>query len=463
MSEFLYSKNEKLYMKLLLYLIRLTLDFMFMYIVHREYMNISMLSIGYKTGAYAFATEPSKIIISYIVTIWFVENVVGKIIDSDKPHELIILALLCISILPNCTLFAFSNVEWHFFLLFVLFWSWLLFIVAQFCKDESSIPRRVSKRKGLTTRTGRGIFWGIAAIFIMGSIVLSYLYHGRLYVNLSLEDTDVYAARVLARGAFGIITNYFRNNAMYVVVPLLTNIFLLKRKYICFCISIFTLILLFSVDSQKAVLMLAIVSLMASIVMKKKISKLIVLSILGVNIIVILLYLFNNNMIFVDYLVKRIYFLPAILGRCHYVYVNENGYVFPMSSILQKIGIITNYEYNELPLPYALGKVFFGSSSISANTGGFGGAYAYGWVGLLVIPIVYAYLFRALNKVTANIEAKYYISFIVVMTYVITGATITSVIVVYGYLLGLLMFYIMAYTDIFRKVTIIRFIRRRTK
>ena len=110
---------------------------------------------------------------------------------------------------------------------------------------------------------------------------------------------------------------------------------------------------------------------------------------------------------------------------------------------------IQNYEYAEISLPFMIGRYYFGSVSISANTGAFAGAYAYGLLSLFITPLAYAFLFRLLNKFTRNIEVNYYIPFILVTIFVIEGATIPSVLSVYGYITGLILLYLMNNTCLF--------------
>lgn len=458
-----YSKAEKQKIGTEMFLFRITLDIMYFWILQREYNNISILSLGYSRNAFSFATDPLRIIISYAITILFIIFALNKIVSSDKPHELLMIALLMISIFPNLSMFAYSDIEWMFLVYVSLFWIWFIIIVSYISHRSVREEEKLRNDPRLSKESSEILFWIIAIVFIVGSVVLSYAYYGRFYINLSFNSEDVYSSRLEARGAFSTITNYFRNNAMYVVIPLLANAFLIKKRYLLFASSVFVLILLFSVDSQKAVLMLAFVSMIAALFINKKICKTIVTGLLAVNVFVIAFYLIANNVLIIDYLVKRIYFLPAIIGRCHYEYVNSHDNVLFFSSLLQNIGVVSNYAYKEMALPFLIGRHYFGSGSISANTGGFAGAYVYGWIGMVFIPIIYAFLLKTLDGVTENIEPKYYIAFIVVGTFAINGATLTSVMFVYGFIVGLILLSIMNTAEVFERVDPVRIIFGRRK
>lgn len=453
MHDAFYSRKDKQLMALLLLLFRLTLDFMYIYIIQKEYNNINILSMGYANGAFSFHYDAGRIAYSFFASFLFIELLVRCIIRHDKPHELICVGLLGISILPNMVMFAYSNIEWRFILLLTIFWIWFYTIVILMNKKDEDIIDRGEQKSGsigiFSKKTAWYLFWIIVLAFIFGSIVLSYRYYGGFHINLSFADNDVYELRLSARGSFGTFLNYFRNNAMYVIIPLIANIFLIKRKYGLFGISFIVLLLLFSVDSQKAVLMLAILSFGVAHIIKNKISNTLIRGLLFANLFVILFYLITGNLLLIEYLVKRIYFLPAIIGRCYYEYVTTNGNMVLLSSFLQGIGAIKNYVYADVSLPFLIGKYYFGSVSISANTGGFAGAYAYGILSLFITPLAYGFLFRLLDKVTILVEAKFYIPFIMVTVYVIVGSTISSVLLVYGYIIGIIMLYIMNNTDDF--------------
>ena len=453
MQEISYNKRDKQLLVIVLFLFRLTLDFMYLYIIQKKYVNMGILEMGYSKEAFSFNYDIGRILYSFVACIFFIEILTKFVIRQDKPHELLCVGLVSISLLPNLVMFAYSNIEWRFIFLQSLFWLWFLVIVVWTNKnDEDAIDRDIEENNTLrmfSKQSAIVFFWILSILFIIGSVILSFRYYGGFNISLSFADKDVYECRLAARDSFGTIINYFRNNAMYVVVPLIANIFLINHKYGLFTGCLIVLLLLFSVDSQKAVLMLALLSFFVSLSIKNLISKMLIKGLLFINLFVILIYLATGNLLLIDYLVKRVYFLPAIIGRCYYEYVTSNGNIVLFSSLFQEMNVIQNYEYAEISLPFMIGRYYFGSVAISANTGAFAGAYAYGLLSLIITPLAYAFLFRLLNKFTRNIGAKYYMPFILVTIFVIEGATIPSVLSVYGYITGLILLYLMNNTYLF--------------
>lgn len=454
MFENTYSNYERILMRFGLFTFRITLDFMYMYILKKEYINIPLLLSGYERGAFTFSVTPTRIIMSYLLTLLFIEFVMRFIVRNDRPHELICISLLAISVFPNLTMFSYSEIEWGFVLWLTLFWIACFAIMHLFMKKPAnSIETKLwSKLHFLSDKKiAQYIFWIIVLLFVVGSIAFAYFFHGRFYINLSFNPEDVYESRLSARGTIGTVFNYFRNTSMYTIIPILLNAFLRKKKYGLFGICLLTLLLLYSIDSQKAVLMLAVVSIIGAFIVNKKAAKTIIMGFLFVNVFVILFYLATGNLLLIDYLVKRIYFIPAIISKCYYEYIGIHGNLVFLSSFFQSMNLISNYAYKELSLPFQIGKYYFGSSSISANTGGFAGAYAYGVIGMIIVPIVYGYLFKLLDRLYPSMEIKYYFPFIVISAYTIVGTTLPSVILVYGLVIGLFLLYVMNNSGLFER------------
>ena len=446
MTDCVYTQKDKILLRGCLLLFRITLDFMYFYIIQNEYSNILLFALGYRTGAFTFSIDFLKLFFSYILTFFFIEIHLSLCVRNDRAHELICTGLLAISLLPNLSMFAYSDAGWDFVMWLSMFWIFFYILTYFFTRR---IPLNKNRniiylyKRFFTKKSARSAFKYISLLFVLGSVLFCYKFHGGFYIHIDFHNDYVYKSRMYARHSLPQIANYFRNTAMYVVFPLLANIYLIKKKYLPFCMSLLILALLFSVDSQKAVLMLPLVSLIGSLIIKRKVSLTIVQGLLATNIFVIIFYSLTRNLLFVEFLIKRIYFIPAIISSCYFDTVNENGYILFMTSLLKKYGMLNEYTYINRSLPYFVGSTYFGSHNISANTGGFAAAYAYGPIVMFAIILCYASLFRLLDKYTTNIDIKYYFAFIVAMIFVIEGASIISVTIVYGYLFGLFMLYIM--------------------
>lgn len=455
--EKVYLKKDKREIYTVLVLLKISFDVIYWFIIQNTYSDILILERAYQRNAFSFEANFLKYIISWLVSLVMIHLITKYVIKKDKPHEMLIITLFVISFLPNISLFALSDLEWSFFFWQLFFWSWFICFQQVFIKFKYfAFPHFGNAKNKINSKTAGVFLFGFALCFLIGSIYLAYKYYGKIYIDLALNTENVYDSRLSARGAFGTLTNYFRNNAMYVVLPMIAVCFWVMKRYLCFAAGLVAIGIVYSIDSQKAVLFLTFVSICAATIVRKKVCKLILKGILYVNVLTSILYGFTKSLTLVDYLFKRIYFLPAIIGHCHFEYVNTHQHVVFMSSLLSKLNIIKNYEYAKLGLPFVIGENYFGSHTISANTGAFAGAYDYGLIGLILIPVIYSILFKMLDDVCENIKPNYYMTIIVVMSFVIEGATLPSVILVYGFLVALLMLYLMRCTNSFRQINKIR-------
>lgn len=432
------TKIEKLKFYFFIIIFKVTLDYIFHFIIEHEVDRILILSRVYRRDGFSFDFEPLKYLLGWIIYLLVVIFSKKKIIkDTNKAHELMILGLIMVSLAPSLTLFGLSNLSYNFIFLQIIFWFLLLGYTYLFC-----IKFRLSRIKYFQ-KLNNNWFYLIVSLYIIGSVIFIKKYSG-FRINLQLGIDEVYSARLMMR-QMGIPTfvNYFRNNAMYVIVPLTSVIFFKKNKKILFIFTLLLQLFLFSVDMQKTAFFLFVVSILGSRYLKKN-SILRVPSVLTVlNIVSIFIYHLSGNLFLIENIAKRLYFLPSIISNCYYLYFSKNSFVVPFSSLFIKLGIISNYSYSKLQLPFAIGERYFGSHDISANTGLVGAAYSYSIIGILVIPLIYAILFKWLNKVTEKLHISWYISFLIIQIYVIINANIFSVITVYGYILGIFVLYLM--------------------
>lgn len=428
----------------MLLLIKLTFDYIYYFILRYDYGKIELLKRGFNRGAFQFNFNFLIYLITTIISLFFIYFFSKYVANDNKTSTVLFSVLFLIGYFPCVTLMAFSSYSWSYLIYFHLYWLWFMYI---FVKIKKIRLKTIVSNKIFNKKNSKILFYLITSIFILISVGLAYKYYGKIYIEISFSNDNVYENRLAARGAFGTISNIVRNNCMYAVFPIVIVYLFNKKKISQFIVILFAIFIVYSVDSQKASMLIVMASLLLAFFIKKNALNFIIRGILLLNITCIVLYSAFDINIFLDYLFKRIYFLPAIITQCQFDYVNTNGFVVMFSSILSKIGLLNNYIYNELQLPFAIGLKYFGSAAISSNTGGFAAAYVYGPLGILVTPIIYSLLFKLLNDVTKNLDLRYSISIIVSFAYLINGASLPAVILIYGYLLAIFLLLLLNYFE----------------
>lgn len=414
-------------------LFRLSLDFLYVFVLKDYSKSSELLS----TGIFNLEVNIAKYLLSWLVFLIFLVFLKrGILLTRNKASEIIILGLFIMSFIPSISLFGLANLDYEFLLYFTMFWAILLGLTYLFCNIKYKHNKVTLKNSLLNSEKFKYIIWmSIVYIFCFGVILISWKYSG-LRLNLTLDSVKIYQLR--SQAELGTILDYFRNNAMYIVIPFAAIYCFQKRKWLLLCFLVWIQLLLYGIDNQKAALFILPVSILGYVFYKKYFIGLIPKFLVLGNIIIYIEAVIGKSTFLISTLLERIYYLPAILSNCYFEYFRDIPPVMPFVSLLEKMGLVTNYQY-KTGVPYLIADKFLNNPYISANTGMFGSAFSYGIVGVILIPIAYAYFFHLLDLATSNLEIKTFISVLIILVYVITGATIFVVLSVYGFVMAIIM------------------------
>ncbi|KGE18324.1 oligosaccharide repeat unit polymerase [Paenibacillus wynnii] len=427
------SKKTK-YFTLNMGLFRLSLDSLYVTVLNNYHEQSYLLS----SGVFNMELNAVKYVISWIIYLIAVIFIDKKILKTrDRGSEIIILGLFIMSFVPSISLFGLANLDYEYLYNFVVFWSMLLvssYLLCNIKKSKSSTNNRLA----LNNSSKYYIWLAIIYIFCLGVFIISWRFNG-FKLNITLDSIKIYELRSQAKTYnLGTIVEYFRNNAMYIIIPFAGVYCWQKKNWIFLLFLIYIQLHLYSIDNQKAALFILPASILAYIFYRKFMVEIIPLMLILVNILIYIESIIGKSTFLVSTALERIYYLPAILSNCYFEYFKDMPSVVPFVSVFEKIGFVSDYPYT-FGVPYILGGLYFHNPAVSANTGLFGSAYSYGPLGIIFIPVTYAFLFYLLDKVTSGLEIKTYISILIVLIYAITGATIFVVLSVYGYIMALIL------------------------
>lgn len=425
--------KEKIVIFLSAIFFKITLEYIYLYILPNIIHKIYMLNVSFLRKAYYFNFDTDKYIISWGIFYLFLYIFVEKILfigSKQNIGQIILGVLFFMSFIPNIILFSFSNIEFTYLFLFLIYWGIFFTTSHILFKINYLSKKRIKYSKLIITL--------MIVFFIVFSLLISY-YYNNFKIYITIEDSIVYFKRF--NSSFPKYIDCFRNTAMFIIIPIILVYFLKLKKILFFSITVYIQLLLYSLDLQKTAVFLMGISIFGFIYYKNKTKIMcsVFLNLLGINIITIIFYKFFNNLFFLNHVMKRIYFLPAIISNCYFLYVNKYSNVVPFSTIFQRLGLIENYYYKYQGLPYHIGQEFFGNIKISANTGGFGNAFSYGIIGVILIPICYAIILKILNIVTVNLELSFLLPIIVSITFLITGTSLISILAIYGLPIGIVL------------------------
>ncbi|QDP41457.1 hypothetical protein [Radiobacillus deserti] len=419
--------------KFILYMIifRASLDYLYVTVLNDYHKESYLLSYVYHLEFNIY-----KYLISWLLYLFTTLFLTRKIIIyGNRASELIILGLYIMSFVPSVSLFGLANLEYKYLLFFSIFWVILLgamYFLYRIKHKKIKIDKKIDDDSRLI------LWYGIVFVFCIGVLLISWKFNG-LRLNLTLDPVKVYELRTQASSYnMGLVVEYFRHNAMYVINPFAGLYFFQKKNWIILAMIIYIQLLLYSIGNQKAALFLLPASILAYLYYKENMINRIPTILIIMNLGILLESIIGKSTFLVSTLLERIYYIPAILSNCYYEYFVDRPPIIPFVSFVKQLGLVNDYQYDS-GVPYIIGELYFYNSQISANTGMFGSAFSYGLIGIIFTPIAYSYLFILLDKVSNGLEVRTFLSILILQVFVITGATIFVVVTVYGYFVVLLL------------------------
>ncbi|MGB3538565.1 MAG: hypothetical protein WBA42_10430 [Mesorhizobium sp.] len=245
------------------------------------------------------------------------------------------------------------------------------------------------------------LMWSMA--IATGCLLASYYALGGLS-NFNLDISRVYEFRREAAeelpGVFGYLSSTFAK----VVVPFGFAVSLLHRKYLFSLFFILSFILIFGFTSNKGVIFAPLVVIVTFFMTKiynnyRSFLYIFILIILVGILSVPLMDYFGGDSIYAWYntlLIRRALMLPLIIDFHYFDYFSENPYYYWSYSKLSLGMVSTIYD---LAPPFQIGKIFFGSSDTSANTGFIGSGFAQaGVMGALLYSIGVGFILAILQS-----------------------------------------------------------------
>lgn len=405
--------------------------FSFTFIFLNKFPTYVKSSILLSRGIYWIDFNEKKFIVSLIFLgmIFLVFNWCLGIKKTISSY--LILLLFILGYIPESIIFFSMNLEYKYFILMNIFW-FILFLSTGFLK-------KIIRQDLLTVGTDKqrqSIFITLLTVF---SLVVLYIFirYGNFKFNFTLNLENIYDLRIEARNYnMSKFIDFIRNNAMYIIYPTASLIFLSKKKYGLFFLMIVFQMMLYSIDNQKAAIFLIILSIVGYYLYNEKFFYKISNYFFYLAIFVLFFGNVKVSIFIMKNFFERIIFLPAILNYNYYSFFNNNESIIPFVSLFKKMGIVQNYPYDD-GISFIMGDLLFNNRQISANTGSFGNAFSYGIIGLILIPILFGLLFVLLDISTNRISNRILISLIFIQVFVFLNVSIFIIITSYGLILAI--------------------------
>jgi len=242
----------------------------------------------------------------------------------------------------------------------------------------------------------RGFF--VAALLYIAAILA--LGGGRF---LNFDLSRVYELRADAAGNLPSLFDYVSPLISKVVVPTALVLSVLHRQYLAALAFACCSVLIFGLTAHKAPLFYPLLVLGVYVASsRRQLGLLLGIAIVGVLCVSLadfwLARQYDDDMFgWIGKLVmRRVFFLPAQLNFMYYDFFSRNEWVWFSNSKLT-FGL-ADYPY-DLPVTHLIGREYFDSESMGANTGWFGSGYMQaGFAGILLYAAVIAAVFRYVDE-----------------------------------------------------------------
>lgn len=198
------------------------------------------------------------------------------------------------------------------------------------------------------------------------------------------------------------IVNYLYSFEISFILPFLLVVYLYKKNYIKLIITIVVQLILYLIEGEKIILLsigLVIATYLTYHYKKEKIEKIIPVALIIMCLISIIVFGFSEKSDFVlAVFVTRLLIIPANLKFMHFDFFTTNPKIGIVGTLLNTLFKFPDPYAGTLPYPNLIAGLYMGNYNMNSNTGMLSeGFIRFGYIGLLIIPIIMAIVLHIVN------------------------------------------------------------------
>lgn len=376
-----------------------------------------------------------KVIISFWLL--FYSAFINYGLKLEKPSFHLLNIMIFISVIPMLVIYSSANLNSYFIFLVIFSLSLIRIIIGlgNFLVLDI-VPFTLIKY----------------LVVILALISLAWLiYLNYSYFNLNI--LKVYEYRLEISSRMPVSLNYMYNLTYKGVIPILYLYFLFTekkflRKFLFTLVVFLIYVAIFGLTSHKFFLfvipIIFILYLISSITRNLSLVFLVIF-------VLFLMFLYIVNLDQLGFIIKslfirRLLFVPAKLNFDYFQFFSQNPYVWFSDSRFLITHYFMSYPYS-LDVPHLIGKVIYGRSDMSANTGWIGSGYAHaGVLGMFIYAMIIGTLLGYLDFLAKYLNYKFIVlSFFPYIVTIYLSSDLKTVFLTHGlifYLLFLNILYI---------------------
>lgn len=396
-----------------------------------DFVYKNAVTILYGDYHLTYSPDKTNLFFSYAVLL-VITGIMAKVFDYTKPSSIMVFLLYLLAFVPNTSLYYSAGLPHHFMLYSSLFWFTLIvaYRFMQHIPFRETVP---SNSKGTKTLVN-----AIPISFFIIVVLFSVYYNG-LRVTIDVGEADV--LRMASReSSVGPVMSRLIPWAGIVVFPVTATVALKKGKYLTFALFAFAEAVAFSFEGTKTYLFAFAFSVFTVLFLKRdRFLIYIPLGLAALTIFGYVSYQAFDSVSIMNYLIRRVFFATSYNNwgyieffRDHeLLYLRYNGFM----SWLRLFGVEKIYGPN---ISSFMGSLLYDDAATNAASGTVANAYSnLGIMGLLLFPIVAAFMYRLLDRASANVPLYCVIPVIIGTAEYLLNGDMFSVMATYGYLFAL--------------------------
>lgn len=325
-------------------------------------------------------------IISWLLYLCVIPFVSSRIKDVS---DYILVSFVMFLIAPLTSLYGLSGrTIWP---LIVTIASFLLFkVIVQ--SNSIKVPKLPLVKDGIKWASG------ISIVVVLG-LVFWYVISGAT-LNFDLARVYEYRRSNAELTNIGILA-YLTNWGYKVFSLFLIALALYKKRYIFLVLLCIVQIIFYGYSAHKSVLFsLPVVFATWAWFSRSDKAYILPLSVILIHILSLVLYLGLDHIVTSSMLIRRVFFVPALLTYHYFDFFAENPFVYWSNSVLSNI---VTYPYT-MPVPMLIGD--YSGSGASANNGFISSGYGHmGYFGVIIYTVLFAYIIRCFDVFTRRTGA----------------------------------------------------------
>lgn len=413
-----------LYIKLVLGIISFRIALDFVYSKH--------VSTIFRYTGFISEFDVNRYVLSWFILILFIPMIISqhkKICFSS----MIVILLSYLSLIPFTTMIAFYPFTMGYIVNNTIYWAMIFF----FYKLIPQIRLTRINSENLVDL----IIFGIIGIFSATILYISWRYTG---FRVTLNIFNVYDLRSEVRTfRLPTIISYIYS-ASKAVNPILLVYFLSIKKYKMAIVIFFIQILSFSINGSKTVLFSIFLAVFLYWYYSDKfISKIPWLLCLTTFFSAVEIFL-KNTIFLVAFVIRRVFFVPNLLGYNYYDFFSVNTPDYFRQSFLRNFGLQSPY----IAIDKMIASIYYNKPNMAANNGLISDAYTnLGWIGLIIMPMLLIVILKLLDACSEGLDRRIFIITAITMTFIIISSFLSTALLTHGLLAVCLILYLLPRND----------------